>query len=196
MIKYFTNRALSKALNINLARWKRWSREFLPPDPLGGLQSGYARQYHPDQAFTVFLGGNLVGDLKFSIPDARQIMKDLKPWLSEKGFFFGTKNYSPSNKDIDALVQRYILFIIREKGIDNHFSFSYTARGIISKEPVLYKGFEVMKKLYVETFFNSGIENDSGSVNNVVKTLHISAILKDFVDALGLDQTRYPALSL
>ena len=58
MINYYTNRELSSLLNINLAKWKRWSREFLPPDPLGGKQSGYARQYHADQAFTLFLGGH------------------------------------------------------------------------------------------------------------------------------------------
>jgi hypothetical protein len=196
MIKFYTNRELSKRLGINLAKWKRWSREFLPPDPLGGLQSGYARQYHPDQAFTVFLGGHLVGDLKFSIPEAVQIMKDLKPWLTDKGFFFEPKGYAVTYKGIDALVQRYIIFIMREKGTDNRFKFFYTARGIITNEPVMYKGFEVMKKLYVETFFNSDTEKVSGSDMNVVKTLNISATLKDFVDATGLDRTRYPALSL
>ena len=87
MIKFYTNRELSEKLGINLAKWKRWSREFLPPDPLGGMQSGYARQFNPDQAFTVFLGGHLVADLKFSIPEANQIIQDLNKWLSEKGFF-------------------------------------------------------------------------------------------------------------
>ena len=76
MIKFFTNRELSERLGIKLAKWKRWSREFLPPDPLGGMQSGYARQYNPDQAFTVFLGGHLVADLKFTIPEANQIIQD------------------------------------------------------------------------------------------------------------------------
>ena len=81
MIKFYTNQELSRKLNISLARWKRWSREFLPPDPLGGLQSGYARQYNPDEAFAVLLGGYLVGDLKFTIPEARQILHDLHNWL-------------------------------------------------------------------------------------------------------------------
>jgi hypothetical protein len=196
MIKFFTNRELSKRLNINLAKWKRWSREFLAPDPLGGMQSGYARQYNPDQAFTVFLGGHLVKDLKFAIPEARQLMQDLKPWLSDKGFFFEPKGYVASEKGLDALVQRYILFIRREKGTDNRFKFIYTARGIISNEPVLHKGFEVMKKLYVETAVNSGAEKISEMDMNVVKTLNITGILNDFVDATGLDRTRYPALSL
>ena len=196
MITFFTNRELSKRLNIKLAKWKRWSREFLPPDPLGGLQSGYARQYHPDQAFTVFLGGHLVGDLKFSIPETRQIMKDLKPWLSEKGFFFEPKGYAVSDNNIDALVQRYIIYIRHERQPVGHFKFIYTARGIISNEQVLHHGFEVMKKLYVETHVNSGIKKVSDSDMNVVKTLNITIILNNFVNAMELDRTRYPALRI
>src|SRR5210317_2245081 len=82
MIKFFTNRELSDRLGIRLSKWKRWSREFLPPDPLGGMQSGYARQYTIDQAFTVFLGGHLVAYLHFSIPEAKQIGMELSPWIN------------------------------------------------------------------------------------------------------------------
>jgi hypothetical protein len=82
MIKFYLNRELSEKLDIRLSKWKRWSREFLPPDPLGGMQSGYARQYTIDQAFTVFLGGHLVADLHFSIPEAKQIGKELSPWIN------------------------------------------------------------------------------------------------------------------
>ena len=194
MIKFFTNRELSKQLGINLAKWKRWSREFLPPDPLGGMQSGYARQYHPDQAFTVFLGGHLVSDLKFSIPEARQMMEDLKPWLSDKGFFFAPKGYTISQKGIDVLIQRYVIYIRREKGTENRFKFIFTARGIISNETVVHKGFEVIKKLYVETSVPQGAEKSSKMDMNVVKTLYITGILTDFIDGMGLDRTRYPAL--
>lgn len=195
MIKFFTNKELSNRLGINLAKWKRWSREFLPPDPLGGMQSGYARQYHPDQAFTVFLGGHLVADLKFSIPEARQVIQDLKPWLSDKGFFFEPKGYAVSHKGVDALVQRYVIFVRREKVANNHFKFIYTARGIISNEPVLHTGFDIMKKLYVEASINSGADDISEGDMNVLITLNISKVLNLFVDAVGLDRTRYPALS-
>ncbi|NNK85983.1 MAG: MerR family transcriptional regulator, partial [Desulfobacterales bacterium] len=87
MIKFYTNRELSQKLKINLARWKRWSREFLPPDPLGGIQSGYARQYSMDTAFTVYLGGYLVGELKYTIAEAKKILEELKSWLKEKDFY-------------------------------------------------------------------------------------------------------------
>jgi len=195
MIKFFTNRELSERLGINLAKWKRWSREFLPPDPLGGMQSGYARQFNPDQAFTVFLGGHLVADLKFSIPEANKIIQDLNKWLSEKGFFFNPWGRSTIDKNVDALIEKYIIFIRREKGLDKRFKFIYTARGIISNEPVQHKGFEMMKKLYVETSVNIGSEKPSEMDMNVVKTLYITGILSDFVDAVGLDRNRYAALS-
>ena len=195
MIKFFKNRELSDRLGIKLSKWKRWSREFLPPDPLGGMQSGYARQYHPDQAFTVFLGGHLVADLKFSIPEANQIIQDLNKWLSEKGFFFDPGGHSVFAKGLDAMIKKYIIFIRREKGSEKRFQFIYTARGVISNEPVQYKGFEIMKKLYVETSVNQGFEKPSETDMNVVKTLYITGILTDFVDVMRLDRTRYAVLS-
>ena len=195
MIKFFTNRELSDKLGINLAKWKRWSREFLPPDPLGGMQSGYARQFNPDQAFTVFLGGHMVADLKFSIPEANQIIKDLNKWMSEKGFFFDPSGHSAFDKGMDALIKKYIIFIRRKKGLDKRFDFIYTARGIISNEPVQHKGFEMMKKLYVETSINQEPEESWEVDMNVVKTLYLTGILTDFIDALRLDRTRYAAPS-
>ncbi len=80
---YFNSKYLSKCLGINLAKWKRWAREFLDPDPLGGFQSGYARQFSNKDAFRVFLGGFLVSEMKFSIPQARQILSDLHHWLTQ-----------------------------------------------------------------------------------------------------------------
>jgi len=81
MIRFYSARELAHTLSIPLNRWKRWAREFLPPDPLGGLQSGYARQYSLEEAFTVYLGGYLVSQLGFSIPESRAILLDLKEFL-------------------------------------------------------------------------------------------------------------------
>ena len=87
-IPIFQNRELARRLNINLARWKRWSREFLPPDPLAGIQSGYARQYYLDDAFRVYLGGYLVSHLHLAVPEARQVLADLTPWMKAEGLCF------------------------------------------------------------------------------------------------------------
>jgi len=166
MIKFFTSRALSQRLEINLAKWKRWSREFLPPDPLGGMQSGYARQYNPDQAFTVYLGGLLVADLKFTIPEAKQIIQDLQGWLAEKGFYFNA-----SGKILTG------------------------TRGIISNEPVDYNGFEIMKELYTQTPIGLRPETPSTMGMTIVKTLKITDILNDFANLMDLDRMHYPAIS-
>ncbi len=119
MIKFFSNRELARNLDINLAKWKRWSREFLPPDPLGGMQSGYARQYSPDEAFTVYLGGHLVADLKFTIPEAKQVHKDLHGWLGGNGFYFDVKCAAATNSGEGIAVERYLVFISREQRIGN-----------------------------------------------------------------------------
>ena len=84
---FYKSKDLSHRLKINLAKWKRWVREFLPPDPLGGLQSGYARQLNLREVFKVYLGGHLVSTLKFSVPQAKLILSDLGPWLRKNGFF-------------------------------------------------------------------------------------------------------------
>ncbi len=96
---------------------------------------------------------------------------------------------------LDALIKKYIIFIRREKGPDKRFQFIYTARGVISNEPFQYKGFEIMKKLYVETSVNQGPEKPPEMDMNVVKTLYITGILTDFVDVIGLDRKRYAVLS-
>ena len=195
MIKFFTNREVSKRLDINLSKWKRWSREFLPPDPLGGMQSGFARQYSPDGAFTVYLGGHLVADLKFTIPEAKQIVKDLHSWFAEKGFYFDSGRNATVNTGVGQRVKKYIIFIEREKDPDNTMSFSYTIRGIISNEPVIYKGFEIMKELYMETTMGLPPKKMSTIDMNIVNLLNITDVLNNFVVRLNLNRSRYSALS-
>ena len=195
MIKYFTNREVSKRLDINLSKWKRWSREFLPPDPLGGMQSGFARQYSPDGAFTVYLGGHLVADLKFAIPEARQILTDLHAWFAEKGFYFDARNNGTVNQCPEPVIRKYIIFIEREKDPGDAIGFMYTIRGIISNEPVKYNGVEIMKELYTETTIGFPPEKMSTIDMNIVKVLNISDVLNRFIVCLNLNRSRYSVLS-
>ena len=83
---YFNSRYLAECLGIGLAKWKRWVREFLPPDPLSGMQSGYARNLNLKDAFHVYLAGYLVSNMKFSIVEVRQIMSDMESTLKQQGF--------------------------------------------------------------------------------------------------------------
>jgi hypothetical protein len=194
MIKFFTNREVSKRLNINLSKWKRWSREFLPPDPLGGMQSGFARQYSPDGAFTVYLGGHLVADLKFTIPEARQILTDLHAWFAEKGFYFDARSNATINQGPDQLIKKYIIFIEREKDPGDAIHFMYTIRGIISNEPFNYNGVEIMKELYIEKTMGLPPKKKSTIDMNIVNVLYITDVLNSFVVRLNLNRSRYSAL--
>ncbi|MEE8554146.1 MAG: hypothetical protein V3S72_12675 [Desulfobacterales bacterium] len=195
MIKFYTNRELSGRLDINLARWKRWSREFLPPDPLGGMQSGYTRQYNPNEAFKVNLGGHLVADLKFAIPEAKQILKDLDDWLADKGFDFDIQSRAKFDEGVDRLINRYIIFIRREKLLDTNFEFIYTVRGIISNKPVNYKGFEIMEERYVETLVGLRKNKTETFDMDIIRTLYISDVLNNFANKLGLDRAHYQAFN-
>lgn len=104
---YLSSKELSRKLRINLAKWKRWTREFLEPDPLGGYQSGYARQFSHRDAFRVYLGGYLVGQLKFSILDAGRILSDLNAWLNKNGFYVWAQQVqSPPKKNHHIYVYR------------------------------------------------------------------------------------------
>ena len=185
MIKFYTNIELSKKFNVNLARWKRWSREFLPPDPLGGLQSGYARQYNPDEAFTVILGGHLVGDLKFSIPEAKQILVDLHQWLVDHDFYLFFSKTSESAKNLTPDVNYYQLTIsngaIRR---DNNHGLSYWVRGIISVNIVNLHGVRVRREHFIESSIGPK-ESESSRMNaESYRVLNISGFRKRFLNNL------------
>lgn len=126
---YYNSRYLSQKLNINLAKWKRWVREFLPPDPLGGMQSGVTRQLNTKDAFKVYLGGYLVGTLKFTIPDALQILTDLTPWLEAHGFF-QIHAHRPLEEARDMPSYRLFIYALPKR------QFAYETRTLVSAEPL------------------------------------------------------------
>lgn len=119
---YFKSKYLAEKLHIPLSRWKRWSREFLDPDPLGGYQSGFARQFSFRDAFRVFLGGHLVGVLKFTIPQSRQILIDLNSWLQENQLYTW-----PIAHDTPLKETRRWIYIF-EPGADR---YGYAVRSIV-----------------------------------------------------------------
>lgn len=112
---YYKSRHISDALGIKLAKWKRWAREFLPPDPLSGQQSGYARNFNIKDAFLVYLAGYLVGTMDFSIAQARQIVSDLGPSLKQRGY-----HVLHANGPLDAQTSFWVLIHQRPDG-----SFGY-----------------------------------------------------------------------
>ena len=197
MIKFYQNRELSECLGIRLSRWKRWSREFLPPDPLGGLQSGYARQYTFSQAFTVYLGGHLVSNLGYSIPETRQILDDLEEWVKEKE----CEICHPDDRnglDCRENAQQIRLYIFKRPDPENGvFDFFYIERTILSdascQKP--YSGCRqeiyIEKKLATPGFLSlqpgEGDERSAfGDMNRMdSKILYLSELYILFNGALG-----------
>jgi hypothetical protein len=186
MIEFYTSRELSHIFNINLAKWKRWSREFLPPDPLGGLQSGYARQYNLNEAFTVFLGGHLVGDLKFTIPESRQILSDLRQWLIEHGFYFDFSGKANSPYKSIRPVQYYQI-TIRSKTVPDAVvpRLVYRIKATITREAVEYKGSPMQQERYIESAIN-GQDQDLVEIGATsYRVLGISFLRKSFLRNLN-----------
>lgn len=144
MVKFYSNRELSERLATRLSKWKRWSREFLPPDPLGGMQSGYARQYTIDQAFTVFLGGYLVAELHFTIPEAKQIVQELGLWInSHKTAFVGKTTEKPL-EDIQVYIFKQI------SSPSDRAAFAYLEKKYLSDEPYKTGGPHARRVVYRE----------------------------------------------
>lgn len=136
MIYYYTNRELAQKLEINLARWKRWSRSFLPPDPLGGMQSGYARQYLFKDLFKVFFGGYLLGHLKLSVPDSRKVLDDLSPWLGKNGFFDWDFSAKEKRETGGLLADVWIYFCpLTSSTGDPEPEFCYLIRSVLDVQP-------------------------------------------------------------
>jgi hypothetical protein len=129
MIHYYTNREISEKLEINLARWKRWSRSFLPPDPLGGMQSGYARQYALNDLFKVYLGGHLLSHLKLSVPDSQQVLDDLSPWMKKNGFLeLNGANGAMTETRGQSNAYRIYFCPVRASGVKKGSGFCYLIR--------------------------------------------------------------------
>jgi len=183
MIKFLTNKELSQIFNINLAKWKRWSREFLPPDPLGGLQSGYARQYNLDEAFTVFLGGHLVGNLKFTIPEARQILHELRQWLVDHDFYFDfSGNANPMNKSVHP-VQNYRIAIISTNIIEGNLTgLRYLAKATMASEPVDFNGLPMQQERYIESWVSPSDDALVRLNAESYRVLNISILRRTFLN--------------
>lgn len=182
MIKFYTNKELSQIFSINLAKWKRWSREFLPPDPLGGLQSGYARQYNLDETFTVFLGGHLVGNLKFTIPEARQIIHDLHQWLVDHDFYFDfSGSANPRNNSVHPVQNYQIAIISTNIPAGNTPGLRYRAKAIISSDSVDFNGAPMQQERFTESWVDA--TGDAPAQLNAAsyRVLNISVLRRTFL---------------
>lgn len=169
---YYNSRYLSEKLGINLAKWKRWSREFLDPDPLGGLQSGVTRQYSLRDAFKVYFGGYLVNTLKFTIPEALTIISDLTPWLRANGFFSLDTKLRQSDQSARPIHHLYICTL-------GNLQFAYAIRTIIR----LDKGGQIEEQqteLYSVALINANTDPLSVGICTSAEVVVLSVLYNRF----------------
>jgi hypothetical protein len=178
MLKFYLNRDLSSRLGIPLSRWKRWSREFLPPDPLGGHQSGYARQYSTKEAFLVYLGGFLVSTLGFSIPAARQILHDLTPWLNKNVIENGA--WAANQNGGAAVGPPCIDLIIMPARRKVTPAFTYRIRSRIERKTLAEGETTLWQEQFTEQVIKPGEPLTAGCYPACARWVDLSAIAEHF----------------
>ncbi len=187
MVRYFTSRESAEKLGVNLAKWKRWAREFLPPDPLGGMQSGYARQYLTKDVFIVVLGGHLVSHLKFSVPEAKSILTDLNSWLKKNDFYNNIENNGTplyEDKDDPSIYRIYIK--IKKHKKNGPAIYRYLVRKIVLSHQPEEKKNRVQCEYFEEIPINMDPDEVRDFFNSAfIRLLNISALYSQFKEKLN-----------
>jgi len=188
-------RQISSFLGTKLSTWKRWSREFLPPDPKARMRSGQTRLFSPNQAFEVYLGAHLVSFLKFSIPEAREIIRGLRQWLRTNGIFPETPDPNP-----EALRRRQQLQVViheKESG-----TFCCESKHTVSVKPTTGRGTNVIEEVYEQEWIAGATVEDMLRIGFVCfRVLEIGKVRDSFDRALrsgrnkGASQGETPSAS-
>jgi hypothetical protein len=115
-------------LDIPHTKAKRYTREFLGPDPEATIQSGRTRSLTLQQTFIVYSGAHLVSGQNFTVYEAKLIIGNLQPWLTKLGLFPGDDNIF---KETSSEIKSWKVLIYRT---DKPFGFAYLAEGLLSLE--------------------------------------------------------------
>lgn len=183
MLRFYLNRELADRLHIPLNRWKRWSREFLPPDPLGGLQSGFARQYSLRDAFTVYLAGYLVSETGFSIPEARKILEDINGWL-KKNLVAGYE--SATGGDVpDGERGGRIDLLILPVAVNGRPAFSYRIRRQVERRLLSAGDVALWQERYTEEVLKPAVDRGGPCYPICARRVALSVLFAQFFDRLA-----------
>ena len=172
-------RRISSSFGVKLSTWKRWSREFLPPDPTARMRSGQTRFFSPNQTFEVYLGAHLVSSLKFSIPEAREIIGLLKQWLRKNGVY-----PEAPDPNAEALRRRQRLQVIIHEKEDG--TFCCESKHTVSVKPTMGRGTNVIEEVYEQEWIAGATVEDMLRIGFVYfRVLEIGKVRDSFDRALG-----------
>jgi hypothetical protein len=145
----------SKLLGIQHTKAKRYTREFLGPNPAATIQSGHARILTLQETYFVYLGAHLLSDHNFTVHESKIILDSLKPQLTEWGLFPGDDD---SFKETSSEIKSWTILIHRT---DKPFGFAYLAEGLVSLDNEESMAIGTYKNIAVQTkkFVHIAIEN-------------------------------------
>ena len=172
-------RQISSSLGVKLSTWKRWSREFLPPDPRARMRSGQTRFFSLNQTFEVYLGAHLVSSLKFSIPEAREIIGGLRQWLRKNNIY-----PEAPDANAEALRRRQQLQVIIHEKEDG--TFCCESKHTVSVKPTMGRGTNVIEEVYEQEWIAGARVEDMLRIGFVYfRVLEIGKVRDSFDRALG-----------
>lgn len=189
---HYTYRELSELLNINLAKVKRWGREFLPPDLEAGRQQGISRVLPIDDAFMIYMGGFIVNDLKLSINDAKLIINDIHGWLVDHDLMPSLFEVSKQEK-----VKAWHIFIIPTRPFTKYY---YLIKGSLEINREKGDGEKIISERYVQeeiyqknTFRNCAFETSNVRILSITLILHLFATRLDrsLLEHINLQDSLY-----
>jgi hypothetical protein len=118
LMKKLTNRDLASAYEVSLTQIKRWAVIVLGRDPEADQSGGVRREYTIDDAFMIYLFGEiLVRRFGIGLKEAKAHMDKIMPQLK-------AENLLPSNFDIEAPVKTMQL-IPKELRVKAHYKTNH-----------------------------------------------------------------------
>ena len=171
---------------MKLATLKRWTREFLPPDRKAGMRCGQTRLFSPDQAFEVYLGAHLVSFLRYSIPEAREIMGGLRTWLRKNSICPET---DAGPEAMRRMKQLQVIIHQKDDG-----TFRYESKNTLSVKPTMERGTNLVEEVYEQEWLPGASVEDMMRIRFVnFRVLEIGKVRESFDQALENGRTRWSA---
>jgi hypothetical protein len=174
----FTSKQASLSFRVKLATWKRWSREFLPPDRKAGMRCGRTRLFSPDQAFEVYLGAHLVSFLRYSIPEAREIIAGLRTWLRKNTVYPEISDANP--EAVRRMKQLQVIIHQKDDG-----AFRCESKRTVRVKPGMERGTNLVEEVYEQEWLPGATVEDMMRIKFVnFRVLEIGKVRESFDQAL------------
>lgn len=152
------------------------------------MRSGQARFFSPNQAFEVYLSAHLVSSLKFSIPEAREIVAGLRQWLRKNGIYPEAPDANP-----EALRRRQLLQVIIHQKEDG--TFCCESKHTVSVKPTMGRGTNVIEEVYEQEWIAGARVEDMLRIGFLYfRVLEIGKVRDSFDRALGNNRDKLVSL--